>query len=121
MTTVVFLSVRRDRWLNSISASALSHKCLESREGLSRIGRKRVGVYLVEIAQLWKPRIFDAVSPLVLGTVFFFATQQLCGELPQAPLFVGALLYKQVYVAPYKREFEVEGACAYYLAQSVHV
>lgn len=96
-------------------------KCLKYRECLTCVGRKSVGVCLVEIAQLWKPGVFDAVAPLVFGTVFFFATQQFGCELPQAPLFVGALLYKQVYVVPYKREFQVEGAGAYYLAQSVHV
>ena len=77
-------------------------KCLESRERLSCIGRKSIGVDLVEIAQLWEPGVFDAVAPLVLGTVFFFAPQQLCGELPHAPLFVSALLYQQVYIASYK-------------------
>ena len=59
-------------------------RCLECRERLSCIVRKGVGVCLVEIAQLRESGVFDAVAPLVLGTVFFLASQQFCGELPQA-------------------------------------
>ena len=56
---------------------------------------------------------------LVLRAVFFFPTQEFGREHPQVPLFIKSLLYKQVNVASYQREFEVECIRAYPFAYGV--
>ena len=50
---------------------------------------------------------------------FFFLTQEFGREHPQVPSFIKSLLYKQVDVASYQREFEVEGIRTYPFAYGV--
>lgn len=64
-------------------------------------------------------RHFDAMPTLVLRAVFFFLTQEFGREHPQVPSFIKSLLYKQVDVASYQREFEVEGIRTYPFAYGV--
>lgn len=94
-------------------------KCLKVWQGLPRFWRKRVRVYFVEVSQLWERGIFDAMPTLVLRAVFFFLTQEFGREHPQVPSFIKSLLYKQVDVASYQREFEVEGIRTYPFAYGV--